>query len=269
VRAVTGGSEGPLRIISLGAGVQSSAMYLLACEGELGRVDAAVFADTGWEPSTVYSHLDRLNRVGGRRVPIYRVTGGNIRDTKRQVAYRDLPYFVKNSDGTVGISRRQCTGKLKIAPIRRRVSCMLSDRQRKKAPDSTEAMLGISLDEVERMKDSDVQWVSNSYPLIDRRWTRADCASFLAERDLSAPRSACIGCPFHSDAEWRRMKRERPADFEDAVQFEREVQNSPSGLKGKPFLHRSCAPLGEVDFSNAEDRGQLSFLAECEGMCGV
>ena len=39
------------RILSLGAGVQSSTMALMADQGAFGdKPDAAIFADTGWEP---------------------------------------------------------------------------------------------------------------------------------------------------------------------------------------------------------------------------
>jgi hypothetical protein len=51
-----------LRVLSLGAGVQSTALAILAARGHLPRPDAAIFADTGWEPAAVYAHLDRLDR---------------------------------------------------------------------------------------------------------------------------------------------------------------------------------------------------------------
>ena len=42
-------------------------------------------------------------------------------------------------------------------------------------------------------------------------------------------------------------------------------------MKMEVFLHNSCKPLGEVDFDNDEDKGQLTwdFSAECEGLCGT
>ena len=49
-----------MSIISLGAGVQSTAMALLAHHKEIKPPDYAVFADTGWEPQAVYDHLDWL-----------------------------------------------------------------------------------------------------------------------------------------------------------------------------------------------------------------
>ena len=70
----------PLRVLSLGAGVQSSTVCLLSLTGELPRFDALIFADTGWEPKAVYAHLDRLEAAAtAARVPLYRVSAGNLR----------------------------------------------------------------------------------------------------------------------------------------------------------------------------------------------
>jgi 3'-phosphoadenosine 5'-phosphosulfate sulfotransferase (PAPS reductase)/FAD synthetase len=47
--------------LSLGAGVQSTVMALMADRGDFGAIpDVAIFADTGWEPEKVYKHLDWL-----------------------------------------------------------------------------------------------------------------------------------------------------------------------------------------------------------------
>ena len=68
-----------LRILSLGAGVQSSTMALMADAGEFGvKPDAAVFADTGWEPKPVIQHLEYLKSVIS--YPIHIVKKGNIQD---------------------------------------------------------------------------------------------------------------------------------------------------------------------------------------------
>jgi hypothetical protein len=257
-----------LRVISLGAGVQSSTVYLLAAEGRLGDIDAAIFADTGWEPKKVYEHLDRLQKFGGGP-PIHRVSAGNIRDTTRRKDFYDVPYFLLHPDGSGGMARRQCTHELKIRPIRRKLNELIAERGIKKRPGCVESLMGISVDEYRRVKDSDVQWATNAYPLIDLGWSRADCKNYLDQLGWSAPRSACIGCPFHSDAEWRDLKRNAPEEFADAAAFELEVQQRKAGLRGKPFLHASRIPLGLVDLANAEDRGQLNFDDECAGVCGV
>jgi len=266
------GEKSKLRVISLGAGVQSSALYLAAARHRIGKVDAAIFADTGWEPKEVYKHLERLEKYGGGP-PIHRVSAGNIRDTTATKDFYDAPYYLLHPNGDKGMARRQCTQQLKIRPIRWKLTELLQEAGIPKRPGCVESLMGISLDEVQRVKPSDVQWVTSSYPLIEMRWTRADCETFLDGIGWKAPRSACIGCPFHSDHEWRQIKERSPEEFADAVAFEREVQetNGQAGLRGTPFLHRSRVPLDEVDLSTPEDHGQgvLTTDDECEGVCFV
>jgi hypothetical protein len=104
---------------------------------------------------------------------------------------------------------------------------------------------------------------------------RRDCVAWMnAHAYPTPPRSACVFCPYHSDAEWRRLKRDEPEEFAKAVQFERDYQAgklATVSTKGfKPFLHSSRVPLDQVDFSTDVERGQgLLWGNECEGMCGV
>jgi hypothetical protein len=83
------------------------------------------------------------------------------------------------------------------------------------------------------------------------------------------PRSACTYCPYRSDEEWRTLKNSEPDAFADAVKMDRAIRNGFVSSKEKLFVHRSRQPLEEVDFSNAADHGQMDFVNECEGMCGV
>jgi hypothetical protein len=48
------------------AGLQSSALLMLAARGDIPPFGVAVFADTGWEPAAVYAQLDRLTVIAGR-----------------------------------------------------------------------------------------------------------------------------------------------------------------------------------------------------------
>lgn len=48
------------RVLSLGAGVQSTTLALMAAHGHFRPVDCAIFADTSWEPAAVYEHLNVL-----------------------------------------------------------------------------------------------------------------------------------------------------------------------------------------------------------------
>jgi 3'-phosphoadenosine 5'-phosphosulfate sulfotransferase (PAPS reductase)/FAD synthetase len=56
-------NEYPKRVLSLGAGVQSTTLLLMMIHGEIPKADAVIFADTGWEPKTVYTHLSKLQAL--------------------------------------------------------------------------------------------------------------------------------------------------------------------------------------------------------------
>jgi hypothetical protein len=97
-----------LTVISLGAGVQSTTMALMAACGEIGPMpDCAIFSDTGWEPKRVYEHLEWL--TGVLPFPVHVVSAGNIREdaiagnTKRAGRFAAIPWFVRNPDGSEGM----------------------------------------------------------------------------------------------------------------------------------------------------------------------
>lgn len=269
-----------MRVLSLGAGVQSTTLALMAVRGEVGPMpDCAIFADTGWEPKHVYEHLDKLEKL--LPFPVYRVSAGNLREKgigavrpNGKFLVLDIPVFVANAGVPGGMTYRSCTRDYKIVPIQRKVRELVG-LTRKRAPKSpiVEQWIGISLDETIRMKPNREAWIQSRWPLIEKRMSRNDCLRWMERAGFDEPRkSSCIGCPFHSDNEWRSVRAD-PVAWADAIEVDERLRSQPKGayrLKGELFLHRTCKPLAEVDLSTAEDRGQLNmFLNECEGMCGV
>jgi hypothetical protein len=68
-----------LRVLSLGAGVQSTTMALMAAHGEFDVLpDCAIFADTQSEPKAVYDHLKWLMSDNVLPFPVHIVTRGNL-----------------------------------------------------------------------------------------------------------------------------------------------------------------------------------------------
>lgn len=271
----------PLHIISLGAGVQSSTMALMAAKGQITPMpDCAVFADTQAEPAAVYQWLGWLETQ--LPFPVKRVSAGSLvqdvltlrlrKDNKGFYVHSGIPAFVKNPDGSDGIIPRQCTTNFKIEPLRK--AC----RKIAKVPRGCKDVrviqwIGISLDEVSRMKESREPWQQNRFPLIDLRMSRHDCLRWMeANKFPTPPRSACFFCPYKSNAEWRRLKASEPGLFDRAVLFERGFQKIKkiSGVNGELYLHDSRRPLDQVDLSTEEEKGQVNmFNNECEGMCGL
>src|SRR5262245_3280290 len=192
-----------LRLLSLGAGVQSTAVLLLACDGVIPPFDRALFADTGWEPSAVYANAARLRDHAARHgIPVRTVRAGDIRadalDANRRFA--SMPLHVLNPDGSKGLGRRQCTGQYKIRPLKQEARRLLGYPHPKRVPLGVyaEQAIGISTDEFARAKDADVRYLRNIFPLLDLGWDRTRCLAYLAEHGFGdTVKSACLGCPFH------------------------------------------------------------------------
>lgn len=271
-----------INIISLGAGVQSSTMALMAAHGEITPMpESAIFADTGWEPKAVYVWLDWLEKQ--LPFPVHRVQRGDIRSDQISAKMRklggarpaSLPYFTMAEGAEKeGRVRRQCTTDYKIEPIQKFIrQQMLGLRPRQRSPREpvVTQWRGISADESQRMKPSREPWMVVRYPLaMEHMMTRNDCLAWMERNRYPVPpRSACIGCPFHSDHEWLCMKRETPEEFTDAVQFDAAIRKA-GGMRGDTYLHRTCQPLDQIDFAARLGKGTPDLWgAECAGMCGV
>lgn len=268
-------------IISLGAGVQSSTMALMAAIGELTPMPvAAVFADTGDEPAAVYKWLDWLEKQ--LPFPVVRVSAGVlslrelrvIRSKRSGNLYRKsgVPFYTV-VDGKKGMLPRKCTRDFKIDPITR-AQRTLAGVKRGEKQKVVCTWIGISTDEMERMKASHVPFSENRWPLIEAGVSRQQCLDWMKAHGYpQPPRSACVFCPYHSDREWVRLRTENPAEFERAVKFEKDVQAATltdDVSDGVPFLHASRIPLDKVSFdTTAQQEITFGMNNECEGMCGV
>lgn len=262
------------RFLSLGAGVQSSTLALMIAHGELEPVDAAIFADTGWEPKKVYVWLDWLEKQ--LPFPVHRVQRSNLREDliarKNSTGQRfaAVPWHMVMPNGDRAMGRRQCTKEYKIEPLvkKERELLGLVPRQRAKGL-LCETWIGISTDEAMRMKSSQWGWKKHRWPLIEKGMSRWDCLQWMERKGYPLPpKSSCIGCPYHSDHEWRSI-RDDPEAWADALEMD-EVIRTQNRMAGTQYMHRSCVPLKDADLSTAADHGQVDmFNNECEGMCGV
>jgi len=257
-----------IHVISLGAGVQSSTMALMAAHGEITPMpECAIFADTQSEPEAVYDYLRWLEE--SLPFPVYHVSAGNLReDIKSGKRFASPPFFT----GTVGQQGRlwrQCTSEYKVAPITRFLTKLSSSRFDQTR--QVELWIGISSDEATRMKPNKQKWIRNRWPLIELGMSRQDCLMWLKGRLYPTPaKSACTFCPYHDNALWRDMKANDRRSWADAVDMDRYIRHAIPGIAEPLYLHRSMTPLEHVDFRTAEDMGQQRlFDDECEGMCGV
>ena len=203
-----------LTYLSLGWGVQSWTIAAMAALEELPPLDLAIHSDTGHEASGTYTHAEKwtswLEERGVSVVTVRPENNSVVREDwgkKSDSPSIEIPAFTlkhpregsaaKAKEGQIG---RQCTRQWKIMPIRKHLRSILGAGRPK--AESVECWQGISLDEWSRMRNSDVGYIKNVYPLVDLRMTRMDCVESLQQHNLDVPnKSACVFCPFHKTAE--------------------------------------------------------------------
>lgn len=260
-----------MNVLSFGGGVQTVTMVAMCLNGELPKPDLVIFADPQWESKSTYEYMDRLSpRMKEAGMPLVIRTRGSIRnDALSGKRFATMPVFT-NLDGKGGMLLRQCTNDYKIQVVMKGIREHLGVMKHKRVKTKVRLWLGISTDEAIRMKPSRVKWIENVYPLIDARMNRSACIAYLKRNGFEVPpKSACIGCPFHSDDFWKILKKQSPHEFEDACQFDDAIRTNATKRgtrKSEIFLHRSLRPLRDVKF----DDGNLEMFGnECEGHCGL
>lgn len=266
-----------LNVISLGMGVQSTAMYLMSCTGELPRADYAVFADTGREKTATMKMLRWLlqwkKKNGGIEIII----------VKEKNLYQDLlspepgrfasiPAYTTKGGGML---RRQCTNEYKIEQVDKAIRNLYGlDARMWTRP--TTIWKGITIDEVERVSIPQEGWKTYLYPFCGYQtqkvdsptMSRTDILAWYGRTGFPVPaKSSCVFCPYQSDAAWKELKETYPKDFADAVRVDEAIRNSTQkGITEPAFLHRSGTPLKDVKFQ--EGNADL-WSGECSGNCHV
>jgi hypothetical protein len=132
--------------------------------------------------------------------------------------------------------------------------------------------IGFSVDEASRAgnpHNHQPKYITTTYPLLDLGMSRQDCGRWLSDRGFPVPpKSACVGCPYRGNAEWRRLAADAPDVWAEAKAFDRAIRNL-GGMRGQCFIHRDGVPLSE----QAIGHGQLlpfgEFFEECTGFCGT
>lgn len=193
-----------MKILSLGAGVQSSALLILAARREI-DCDGIIFADTGVEKPTTYEWIEKALK------PIAKDAGIPIREVAYTgdgwssiyeycLKYRIMPSTIK----------RWCTDKFKVRVIAKALHC-----------DVDTVLVGFSADERQRIKDYKLPY-TREFPLIDLDLTQPACLQIIEDRGLPQPtKSACYLCPFQRPDSWRWLKLRFPDLFARALEVER------------------------------------------------
>jgi hypothetical protein len=187
-------------VISYGGGVQSTALIVLAMS-EGWDIDEIVHVDLldAESPATrEYVALFReWLRERGRDVTV--IERNMYQDMLDNPGFTPVPWHGRREKFML---KRQCTREYKVQPLQR----YLYDRY---PGERVGLMLGISVDEYHRMRDSSAARIEHVYPLVDRRLTRWQCRDIIERAGLAVPwKSSCWFCPFRSVvSQWALVQR--------------------------------------------------------------
>lgn len=249
-------------VLSWGVGLQSTMLLEMSIQGLVPTIDAAIFADTGFEHDYSYEIYDfYAPRALNAGIQVIKISDQDIfRDTYKKVS---LPLFVGETGRQI---IRRCTRDYKIRPIHRIIRDLLGVKRRGRLrADLVTLWMGITVDEIARAKPSRVAFIRHEFPLLDLNFKRLDCEQWLRKRGLPIPgKSSCKFCPFKSKPEWAELREKAPADFSLIADLETHInKKSLVKLDGKPAqVH--FVPSGnliQADFSYQIDL----FNAMCDG----
>jgi len=243
-------------IWSNGLGTQSTAIAVLIAQGKLPKPAYAISADTSRELKKVwdYSHTYTFPLLEslGVKVEIVPHTYANV-DLYSGKNELLIPAFLKNGTGKLSTF---CSGEWKRRVVMRRL------RELGYGPNNKIVLwMGMSRDEIARMKTSDVDWMSHYYPLaLDLRMSRYDCQKVVLDYGWpEPPRSRCAECPHQQNPEWREV-RESPDEWQRAIQVDHQITES-HGV----YLHYSGVPLEEAAI---DDDPKPNLFDGCDtGIC--
>lgn len=260
-----------LVVISNGRGVQSWTMICMSLLGDLPPFDVALHSDTRWELDATYAFKNKWDTWaadrGGRMVDVS--IDKSVTDSALNARYIPVhtTLALKNGKTKNGKAFRVCTHRWKVIPMRRWITAELKRMNIKRKPGVVEQWMGISMDEIQRVKPSRVKYIVNRYPLIEKRMTRQDCENYLTAHGIEVPpKSACWFCPLRGRDAWRHMRDTYPDDFQKAVDLDRLIRHAraPYDL----FLHYLHKPLLDaVGSASPSAESEPETQDECSGVC--
>jgi len=227
---------------SCGGGTQSGAIAVLIAQGKLPKPDLAFMVDTGREKSSTWPFVHGFIRPQlakiGIDLQIPRAADFNAGRLFSGTGSVLMPGYTDQS-GSVGKLPAFCSGSWKADVSERFLRSLGVVTARN--------WIGISVDEIRRLRNQHRPWLSLWYPLIfGIPLQRHQCVEIIRGEGWTGhiPHSACYMCPNMGNAEWIDMKLNWPEDFKLACQVEVECREKDPHF----WLHSSCVPLAEVDF---------------------
>ena len=236
------GMTNPLRVLSFGGGLQTTACAILMVQGKI-QADIVVFADTGGEKPDTYWYMEHYTEplFATLGIPFHKIKKkdeGGLSLYDWMWKYSDIPW----------VGSRQCSAMFKRRPVTQFVG--------KEAIQ----MIGFSADEAKRA-DKPIH-KDKVFPLIELGLSSTDCRRIIENYGWSIPlKSSCFFCPFQRFTEWNWLRGEYPELWEKALALEARFHER------KPHLRNSVGLFGGGPLGHLIERKQPLLFRTQENSC--
>jgi phosphoadenosine phosphosulfate reductase family protein len=202
-----------IHVLSYGGGLNSTALLIFLIKNNY-PLDLVLFSDTGDEFPHTYETVNYYKKYCKDKGIRFKIVRSELADS--------LYTYMWNKKIVPSRIRRDCTSKFKISPMRKFLRNEYGKDQK------FLQYIGIDYEEAHRMRDSDVKYIENKYPLVDNKINRIDCEKLLASEEIPIPKkSGCYYCPFTTRPKWIKLLDENPDLYEKAILLERNTTKYP------------------------------------------
>ena len=253
-------------ISTYGGGTNSTAMLArMALRGDPAPI-AILFGDTGGEKPHTYAYIsyfsDWLSRHGYPPITI-------LRRARRDKTWKSLEQdcLDKHRLPSIAYGWKTCSAKYKREPQEKWCNNNRVCKDTWKSDGKIIKMLGFDYKELHRAKFGEDKKYIYKYPLIEWKWDRDTCVSFLLAAGLRLPgKSACFFCPSSKKSEISLLTQEYPDLIQRALYMEANaILRTVKGL-GRRFAWREYVSAVPVPDRSA---GELDIDCGCyDGVSG-
>jgi len=263
-----------MKILSCGAGMQSTALALMACEQaitctslypDVPIYDAIIFCDLGLEPVWVKQQVEFILCVCEEAgIPFYILDAPLYQDFLRNFGQRrtvSIPWWTLMEDGHKSKMPRNCTIDYKIETISKYVRWEVlgyrkGQRLRLEDRKAHEMHMGFSYEEQKRCKESTNPMFVNRYPLVEMKLVRADNYAYIRDVwGLETRASACTFCPFHRNYFFRYLRENLPEEYAQLVMVDELLRDKTPKppMDSDLFISRSRKRIVDLTPADCDD----------------
>jgi len=252
----------PPIVLSFGGGTNSVAILVEAVRRGL-HIDAILFADTGGEMPETYRYLWELQpwleRHGLPSVTVVRGSfrGGDYTLEEHSLRLQRMP--------SKAYGRKSCSVRFKIQPQDKWRNSWAPAQEAWARGEKVVSITGYDADEPWRAKHKEDDKYTYSYPLIDWRMGREECAHAIMRAGIALPgKSACFYCPSSRPAEVAKLAASHPDLFGRGLAMEEAAAPTMRGAVrglGSNFSWRS---VGE----SVRTQAALPIARDIDDDCG-